>query len=157
MSNITTIPFMCEIPEDKKKLLELKYTVYCDTTDENWAYMIVDNNNKKTIVKGQGDESTFKHTPDRLKLIAILEAVQNIFDKLEEELKAHVNIEVYTDSVYCTNVLREWMYKWVDTDFDNKPNADLLPDAYELMHEYKNNINFKWYPTTCIQSLKIIG
>ena len=151
--SITTIPFMCEIPEDKKKLLELKYTVYCDTTKDNWAYMIVDNNNKKTIAKGPSGEND----ADRCKLIAILEAVQTIFDKLEEELKPHVNIEVYTDSVYCTNTLREWIYKWVETNFENKPNADLLPDAYELLHEYKNNVNFKWHPSTCIQNFKLFG
>jgi len=152
-TTVTTIPFMCEIPEDQKRLLELKYSVYCDAINDKWCYLIVDNNNKKTIVKG----SDTSNDADRLKLIAILNSFENIYSNHDEQLHNHVNIEVYTDSVYCTNVLREWVFKWVSNNFDKRPNADLLPAAHTVMNQHKDTISLKWYPTSSINNLKMFN
>lgn len=137
--------FLQEIPEDKKALLELNFTVQILTSwfqEEKfgtWSAAIKDNNGKKSTIQGKYNEKL------ALELIAAIEAIRHIYSRYKDDkTKSYVCIEVQTSSIYVTNVLKEWIYTWASDNFEKRPNAEYLRTIYPYLLQYKENINFRW-------------
>jgi ribonuclease HI len=161
MSNTTTASknFLQEIPEEKKKLFELKFTVYtdgsCDPTSNNkpggWAALLIDNKGKLIEMKGAEQPTT----NNRMELLAIINSLKFLLENNPDEtVRQYMCVDLYTDSTYCTNSIREWISKWIaDGSLTNRPNSDLLLQAYELTQKFGSNLVIKWLPRNSTEEL----
>ena len=123
------IPFLITILPEKQELLELNFNV-CINPDG--TALVTDNKNKSTKI-----EALFSGSVDRLQIGAILNSLQHINSSLNDTTRPYAEISVHTSSIYCTNVLNEWIYKWTP-DFSTKPNGDLLDQLYPLLLSLQN-------------------
>jgi ribonuclease HI len=81
-------------------------------------------------------------TNQRAELLAISKAVQiveNEFDPVEIEL------QIYTDSVYCKNCLTAWLPGWIQKNWKNSQGApvahrDLIEDTSNRLSRFKSYI-----------------
>lgn len=147
-----SVNFLCEVPDEKRELLELTYNIYTDGSCTNvsdtdrkeggWAAIIIDNKYKQTILQGHAKPTT----NNRMELTAILEALKVIDNKLDTLTRQYATINLYTDSTYCTNTIREWIFIWEQEHFENRPNADLLRELIPLLKSLHKNLNVNWIP-----------
>ena len=144
---MTTIlaPFLLDIDPDKKELLELSYCVYARGTENTWSSVLIDNKNNQTklgeIVSG-GNLA-------RMELLAILKSLEWLNNILNVKMKSYADITVFTNSIYCTNVLKEWIHLWVPSNFEGKPNSDLLIKIFPLLGLLEH-LKISWVPSSFI-------
>lgn len=148
-------PFMIDIPDEKKKLLELKYQVsmYAQLSpkDSNiGAYSIVlENPNSKkspnTISsKRFASQDNPKHLLMECELQALISALKFIYSL--DEQKEYMCVDIQTSSVYVVNVVREWLALWAETQFEARPNKEMLKELWTIIQPYKDNIQVAWQP-----------
>ena len=123
------IPFLITILPEKQELLELTFTVFINS---DGTARVINNKNKTTQV-----EALFAGTVDRLQIGAILNSLLLINSSLNDTTRPYAEITVHTSSIYCTNTLNEWIYKWAP-DFSSKPNGDLLLQLHPLLLSLQN-------------------
>jgi ribonuclease HI len=58
-------------------------------------------------------------------LIAIIKTIETIGETKRP-------IIIHTDNPYTKTCIKEWIEKWSKTEFENKPNADILKQIWEL-------------------------
>jgi len=151
-----TKSFLAEIPEETKRLLELKFVIYTDGSCDDkgnggWAAYIIDNRNRKTTLKGSAQNTT----NNRMEMTAIIEAFEFVYAKFDDNVKPYVCIELYSDSTYCTNTLKEWIHAWVKTEFAKRPNSDLLKKVYDYVFKYEKNLTITWLPRNSTEQLTL--
>jgi len=155
---MSAVDFVQEIPADKKYLLELKFNVYiCTHTDENaeraaWQAIIVDNKHKRTVLK---DVVTDTSDRNRAELVAVITTLNFLAEKFDEKTREYLCVDLFTDSLYTSNILNEWLVKWWPTKFDNRPNADLLLELYDIVVEYDKNLRTIYSPPNSMEFLAI--
>ncbi len=150
----TIINFLQEIPEDKKKLLELKFTIYthadCNQEIGKWACLIIDNKYKQSVLHSEekcNSEISQLMNKNRMELQAIVQGLKQIEQKFTDDIKPWVCVEYRTNNVYCSNLLKEWIHLWAQTEFAGRPNADLMPEALRLIKIFDKNLEIKWSTT----------
>ena len=120
---------------------ELKFQLYADGVCEKdiggWCSLIIDKNEKKTILSGKENEVT----KQIIEMFPIIEGLEWIYNTVETKKRKHINVTIFTDSPYCVNLLKEWLDMWKD-DLDSRPNSELLKKLYELKRKIK--IESKW-------------
>jgi len=77
-------------------------------------------------------------TNNRMELKAIIFALKDIQINYPS-----LNCVIYTDSSYCYNMLKFWIYKWAQRDWHNEKgeevkNIDLVKQAFELIRTMPN-------------------
>jgi ribonuclease HI len=155
MSSTQGKDFLQEIPEDKKKLFELKFYVYtdgsCSANKGGWAALVIDNKGKHTELKGSADQTT----NNRMELTAIINSLVWLLEKFQDEsVRQYVCVDLYTDSTYCTNSIREWIDKWItDGTIASRPNAELLLQVNQLVQKFGSNLTIKWLPRNSTEEL----
>ena len=100
-----------------------------------WGFLIVKNNN--IIYKNCGEEE--QTTNNRMEIIAILKSIEYC---IENNLD---NVIIYSDSDYCINTMKTWLYNWLKKDkWKNRqvPNQDLW--EYFLSIKDKIQIEYRW-------------
>ena len=122
-----TMNFVVNIPAEVRRIKEMKYKCYISPK----AY-VVQNTKHKTILKSESSDDSVSTD----NLTAILEQTIRCIHKIinihtEDDLK-HVGIEILSEDVYLSNVLNEWLNKWKINNFENRPNAQLLNELYDL-------------------------
>lgn len=116
------------------------------------------NNGKKNSIGGIGiyfenididdynlliNETDVKITNQTLELLACIQALKIISDKIKnKELIANI-IYIYTDSTYVINCINKWYKKWIDSNWLNSKgkeveNKELIEILYKLSN--KNNL-----------------
>jgi len=140
---MSEVDFVQEIPADKKYLLELKYSVYLSSVEEKWVSLIVDNKNKKT----EFSEKVEGASKERCELLAMILSLTWLYDKFDEKARGYLCVDLYTDSLYGSNIANEWITKWKPTNFEGRPNEDLLHTLAEIIEEYKTNLHVIYLPT----------
>lgn len=152
---MSAVDFIQEIPADKKYLLELKFNVFvsCSVSSNGsqWACVIVDNKHKKTVMKQKETETN----QQRCECIAIHTVLSHMLNKFDEKTKSYLCITLYTDSIYCGNVLNEWLHKWRGNNFANRPNADLLALLVDVIEEYGDNLSIHYAPPNSMEYLAL--
>ena len=142
--------FLYEVPEEKQELLELSYTIFTDGSCDlhstsrqgGWAAVIEDNKRRRTVLQGKACDTT----NNRMELQAILEALKVVRDNLDERKMKYATVNLYTDSTYCSNALREWIYVWERDGFAGRPNADLLQQLLVLVRHLDKVLHINWVP-----------
>jgi ribonuclease HI len=133
--------FISKITPEKKKIRELKYTLYAHGNIEEetggWATIILDKHEQKTVLSGKEDNVK----ENRIDMIAIIEGLNWIYFNVEPKYRKHIVVNLNCDNVYCINIIKEWLDKW-EEDIDNKPNSDLLKTLLDLKQKIK--INAAW-------------
>jgi ribonuclease HI len=133
--------FISKLTPEKKKIRELKYTLYSHGSQENgvggWASIILDKNEQKTVISDK--EVDLKD--NRIDLISIIEGLNWIYCSVEPKYRKYIVVSLNCDNVYCINIIKEWLDLWKD-DIENKPNSDLLKTLIDLKD--KMIINPKW-------------
>jgi ribonuclease HI len=139
--------FVIPISEEKRRLKDLKYTLYTDGSCNNagnknggWAVYIIDPNENVWLISGSARETT----SNRMEMTAIIEGLQWILEKYDLDIKKHVKITLFSDSTYCVNSIRDWMKDWRKNAFTGRPNSDLLLILDSLITEC--NLIPKWVP-----------
>ncbi len=123
-------PFIIPISEEKRKLKELKYTLYTDgscdnlgTRDGGWAAYILDPSDHGWLISGSYKDTT----SNRMELIAIIEGLEWIIQKYDDSTRRHVKVSLYCDSKYSVNLIKEWIQEWkTKQTIESRPNFDLL-------------------------------
>ncbi len=123
-------PFILPISEEKRKLKELKYTLYTDGSCDNmgtrhggWASYILDPSDNGWLISGQAVDTT----SNRMELQAIIEGLQWILQKYDETTRRHVKVTLYCDSKYSVNLIKEWIQDWRTKNIlESRPNLDLI-------------------------------
>jgi len=135
-------PFFEDIPDDKKRLYELKYNVHITCGQRNNEYEY-----KCTIVNKQSQQFiTYGTSPSKqsAELQGLLYALEYIYaNQTNEQTSQYINVDVQTDSVYLVNLVREWLAKW-NTDFSVRPHAELLERVWNFVSLYEKNIEISW-------------
>ena len=136
--------FITKITPEKKKKRELKYSLYTNGRSENniggWASIILDKYEQKYIMSGKEKESS----NNKMELYSIVEGLNWIYNSVEQKYRKYIKVIIYTDNVFCINIIREWLVKWENEGFDNRPNSDILKNLSELYN--KMSIDVKWVP-----------
>ena len=134
--------FIVPISEEKKRIKELKYQIYVKGTihqnNGNWGVIILNAKSEKNILKGTSMNTTL----ERMELYGLVEALKWIMNQYKEKDQKHVKITVYTEYIYCTNDLKEWIHIWKKERFINRPNSDLLQDCIQLLEHCNFTIQF---------------
>jgi len=142
--------FIEKLSPEKKKMRELKFQLYthgAETRDSitGWASLIVDKNENKTFLCG---EEQFDN-PNRVHLYSILEGLNWIYSQVDKKYREYIVVNLFTDSVYCVNILKEWIQKWTEEGEEKvleRPNGDLILKLNSHLKTIK--INPKWTSKT---------
>lgn len=129
-----------------------KYSVFTDgsclnngkknSTGAIGIYFVDDDpENVSQFIENDGN----KITNQTMELIACIQALKIINDKIDKGLKVNV-INIYTDSKYVINSMTKWYQNWVKSGWKNSKgkdveNKDLIQMLYEL--KSKNIVIFK--------------
>lgn len=146
--------FITSVTPEKKKKRELKYTLYThgscggsDNPDEvnsnnkvgGWASIILDKNEKQFTISDK-EENT---TDNRMEMVAIIEGLNWIYTSVEQKYRKYITITLFSDSVYCVNIIKDWIHRWEkDESIETRPNSDLLKQLLDVLN--KVNIEVRW-------------
>jgi ribonuclease HI len=142
--------FVVPISDETRRLKRLKFRLYTDGNKKQnkgcWSACSIDTKEKTFYTYGvQTCEDTSECTTycdHRMELISIIEGLKWILSSFDEETQKHVQIQVYSDSVYAINLAREWIGLWSESKFENRPNKDLCLELESLLE--KAQIKFEW-------------
>ena len=159
--------FLNEIPEEKQKLLELKYEVVIgakvikqfETSQSiKWASQVLDNQCKSQEMSGTIEETVADPTTHvRGELQAVLASLQYVYSLHKEDaVKKHLCVEICCHSIYCSNIVREWIHIWNGNNFNNVRYADVLRQILPYLTAYGNNIQIKWVHLDLHPNLKTL-
>lgn len=150
-TNLKTMKsFVVPISEETRRLKRLKYRLYTDGNKKGnkgcWAACSIDAKEKTFYTYGirevEKETEEIVFCDHRMELISIIEGLKWILSSFDEETQKHVQIQVYSDSVYAINLAREWIGLWAESRFENRPNKDLILELESLLD--KAQINFEW-------------
>jgi ribonuclease HI len=120
--------FVISISEEKKRIKDLKYTIYVKGNSKAykgcWYTIIINNKGEKVVLKGDSNNTN----TDRMELIAINESIKSILSNSNPNDYKYIKMQIYTESIYCTNIIKEWMNIWKKERFINRPNSDILQE-----------------------------
>ncbi len=162
--------FVIPVDDEKRRLQSLKFNLYTDGScclqntnsiptianskfvgPGGWAALIVDLKEKRTVVCG-GEKAT---TNNRMELTAVIQGVQWIISEFDDETLKHVIVNVYSDSTYCVNLIREWLEMWkTNGGYKSRPNSDLLEILDGLMKKCK--IKPTWVPRCSTENMTLV-
>ena len=121
-----SLSFVTKPTEEEKKIRKLKYNIFVNgkvnnpvlgsgNEEENtgslegsWAFVIVDINENKTVIDAK-EENTNEL---KIELTGIIESLKWISNHTEQKYKKFVQIILHTSSIYCYNLLNEWIELW---------------------------------------------
>ena len=95
---------------------------------------MIDNKNNQIKL----DETVPGGNLARMELMAILKSLGRLHLLLNDKMKSYADITVFTNSIYCTNVLKEWIYLWEPSKFEGRPNSDLLIEIFPLLSLFEH-------------------
>jgi ribonuclease HI len=140
--------FIIPISDEKKRMKELKYQIYikgnCFQNNGNWAVIILNSKSEKKELNGTSMNTTL----ERMELYGLVQALKFIINQNNKKDQKHIKIVTYTESIYCTNVLKEWIHIWKKERFINRPNSDLLQECVELLEYCNFTIVFSIFKNT---------
>jgi ribonuclease HI len=139
-----SLSFVTKPTEEEKKIRKLKYNIFVNGKvisegtgtlgTGSWAFLVVDINENKTVIDAK-EENTNEL---RIELTGIIESLKWISNHTEQKYKKFVQIILHTSSIYCYNLLNEWIELWTkDETISQRPNLDLLQQVYK----YKKVMN----------------
>ncbi len=133
--------FISKITPEKKKIRELKFTLYAHGNQEDevggWATIILDKHEQKTVLSGKEENIN----QNRIDMIAIIEGLNWIYCSVEPKYRKYVMVNLNCDNVFCVNIIKEWLDKW-EENIESRPNSDLLKTLIDLKQKMK--INAMW-------------
>jgi ribonuclease HI len=153
----TSSDFIAYIPQEQRELLELSYAIYGDgscetaTGDGGYCCIVLDNKRNRTVFR----RGVKKTTNNRMEMTALIEGLKFVCSKLTPTTREYAIITLNSDSTYCTNTLREWIYKWVKVSdtFEGRPNADLLREVYPYLLDLGTKLEICWQPRNSCEPL----
>jgi ribonuclease HI len=113
----------------------------------SWAYVLYSKDNGSKMIEQCGIVNNEKQTSQVAEITAIFELIKMVntqlcLNKLVNTKK--INLEIYSDSMYCVNTINDWMYRWVDKDWQvDKQNLDLWKQIHNLKSNF-NSIKMHW-------------
>lgn len=166
--------FVVPVSDERRKLMSLKYTLYCNSTvndiddtvftnseqhkvvaDGGWSCLVIDNKEKRMILCGKQTETTNY----RMQITAVIQGLKWILAEYDTTVRKYVQIQIYTDSVLVVNFLRDWINVWKreDNTIDpTRPNADLLSELSLLIAQinFDAKTNLSWLPKDANETMK---
>lgn len=106
----------------------------------SWSFLMF-NDDKDNRIERYGIVEHTKQTSQVAEIMAILKALEFVADTLCGgcSIKAkEVEIDVTTDSQYCTGSINDWMHNWQKAGWPAaKANSDLWKIIYALKQKFK--------------------
>ena len=142
MTDFKSSNFLIPISSENRRLKELKFNMYIKSSTTNhsgkWNVNIVNSTGEKTSLNG----TNINTTNDRVNLLAIVEGLKHLLNKYSILDQKHLKINCFTDNIYCSNVIKEWINIWKKEGFINRPNSDLLTHCNTMINNCNFNINY---------------
>jgi len=131
--------FVSKTTDETKKKREFKFQMFSHVCVEDeqigWGIVILDRQEKKTTLGDKSSESRYS-----TELLSVIEGIKSITNEISIEDHKYISIELYTDSLYVVNLIREWLQLWTsDNSLSRRPNAELL----SIINEYLKEITIK--------------
>lgn len=106
----------------------------------SWSFLLF-NGDKDVRVERYGIVEHAKQTSQVAEIVAIRKALEFVNDTLCGgcAIKAKdVELDITTDSQYCTGTINDWMHNWQKAGWQvQKQNLDLWRVIYVLKHKFK--------------------
>ena len=119
------------------------YIVYTDGACSNnpgpggYAFIIIPPDKRELTVSGGKIETT----NNRMELMAIVRALEHIYNDRKNLAIKKCTVHIYSDSAYCINPISEgWIYNWQKSGWKTKKgdpvkNLDLWQYIYEFLNK----------------------
>lgn len=96
----------------------------------------------KELSKAERVPDTQPQTNQRGELLGISEAVKTVLEKFPAD---EIELQIYTDSMYCKNCLTQWVVGWVQNNWrTSQGNAvvhrDIIEETSKLLPKFKSYI-----------------
>lgn len=146
--------FVSKASDETKKKRELKFQLYIDTyiheQSGGWGVILLDRQDKKSTESGRQEIINVEH-PYTFELLAVIKGLELILSSVPVEDHRYTSIDLFTDSLYSVNLLKEWLDLWTDT-LDSRPHSELLHIVNKLRKEMnikakycgKSNNEYMW-------------
>ena len=142
MTEFKSSNFLIPISSENRRLKELKFNMYIKSSTTNhsgkWDVNIVNSTGEKTYLNG----TNINTTNDRVTLFGIVEGLKQLLNQYSILDQKHLKINCFTDNIYCSNVIKEWINIWKKEGFVNRPNSDLLTYCNTMINHCNFNINY---------------
>ena len=142
MTELKSSNFLIPISSENRRLKELKFNMYIKSSTTNhsgkWDVNIVNSTGEKTYLNG----TNINTTNDRVTLFGIVEGLKHLLNQYSILDQKHLKINCFTDNIYCSNVIKEWINIWKKEGFVNRPNSDLLTNCNTMINNCNFNINY---------------
>ena len=142
MTEFKSSNFLIPISSENRRLKELKFNMYIKSSTTNhfgkWDVNIVNSTGEKTYLNG----TNINTTNDRVTLFGIVEGLKHLLNQYSILDQKHLKINCFTDNIYCSNVIKEWINIWKKEGFVNRPNIDLLTHCNTMINNCNFNINY---------------
>jgi hypothetical protein len=132
--------FVVDISDESKKLRELKYTLYIETSFHNSS-----TSNIKFILTNYRGINTYKesniivNSDIECQLLAAIEGINWVLEKYNQVEKSNIQLSIFTPNIYLSNIIREWLTDWSSNNFENRPYQHLLQKLYNTVNICKYN------------------
>lgn len=152
---------------DKKKIRPLIFDIYLcvkhiDINDQEvgaWSALVIkqslENNKSQTTYMVSGED---RDNHIKMRLNALKESIEWVTLSVSEELKKHLVLNIFSNDIYLVNVIRYWITKWENTNFniekEERPNKELLISIMEQIRNIKIEIKWKSEETNEMLPLK---
>lgn len=110
-----------------------------------WAYLVL---NDKEEILFNDCEAECATTNNRMEMMAVIKAISDTLEYLEDlEVNELPEIEIYTDSAYIHNCLKQkWYENWQKNGWVNSSKQPVKnKDLWELLIPYFENEKFYFY------------
>ena len=142
MTELKSSNFLIHISSENRRLKELKFNMYIKSSTTNhsgkWDVNIVNSTGEKTYLNG----TNINTTNDRVTLFGIVEGLKHLLNQYSILDQKHLKINCFTNNIYCSNVIKEWINIWKKEGFVNRPNCDLLTHCNTMINNCNFNINY---------------
>jgi hypothetical protein len=139
--------FVQKVTPQKKRVRQLKFSIYTrifekrdNSNTYDYIIFITDRFDTKKIIKG----TTNIIDKDYSEFFCILEAIKYIYNSVENDYKKFIIIKLFSNNIFTTNLLREWIHIWSLNDFNScklpSNTISILKEIYSMIIQIKLDV-----------------
>lgn len=139
--------FVQKVTPQKKRVRQLKFSIYTRVFEKqdnpniyDYIIFIIDRFDTKKVIKGTTNIIDKEYS----EFYCILEAIKYIYNSVENDYKKFIIIKLFSNNIFTTNLLREWIYIWSLNDFNScklsSNTISILKDIYNIINQIKIDV-----------------
>lgn len=139
--------FVQKVTPQKKRVRQLKFSIYTRVFEKqdnpniyDYIIFIIDRFDTKKVIKGTTNIIDKEYS----EFYCILEAIKYIYNSVENDYKKFIIIKLFSNNIFTTNLLREWIYIWSLNDFNScklpSNTISILKEIYNIINQIKIDV-----------------